>query len=65
MKRQIALAGLMIAPLLFAADTLTAPVKVTRLERPEKALKMEVTVPGKLDDVWNAFTTGPGLNTCL
>src|ERR1700679_1560342 len=65
MRHRIALAGLLIAPLLFAADQPAAPVKVTRLERPEKALKIEVTVPAKLDDVWTAFTTGPGLNTWL
>ena len=65
MKHRIALAGLLIAPLLFAADQPAAPVKVTRLEKPEKALKIEVTVPAKLDDVWTAFTTGSGLNTWL
>ena len=65
MKHRIALAGLLIAPLLFAADPPAAPVKVTRLETPEKALKIEVLVPAKLDDVWTAFTTGPGLNTWL
>lgn len=65
MKHRIVLVGLVIAPLLFAADQPSAPVKVTRLEKPEKALKVEVLVPGKLNDVWTAFTTGRGLNTWL
>jgi uncharacterized protein YndB with AHSA1/START domain len=65
LKHRIALAGLAIAPLLFAADQPAAPVRVTRLEKPEKALKIEVTVPARLDDVWTAFTTGSGLNTWL
>jgi uncharacterized protein YndB with AHSA1/START domain len=39
-------------------------VKVTRIESP-KALKFEVVVPAKLDDVWTAFTTNDGLNTWL
>ena len=41
------------------------PVKVTRLASPEKALRFEVTVPAKLADVWDAFTTTDGLNTWL
>jgi uncharacterized protein YndB with AHSA1/START domain len=64
-KHRIALLGLLAAPLLFAADPPAAPVKVARLEKPEKALKFEVVAPGKLEDVWAAFTTGPGLETWL
>jgi uncharacterized protein YndB with AHSA1/START domain len=41
-----------------------ASVKVTRLDSP-KALKFEVLIPAKLDDVWTAFTTSAGLNTWL
>ncbi len=50
----------------FAQDAPKPPasVKVTRLDSP-KALKFEVLIPGKLDDVWTAFTTGAGLNTWL
>ena len=41
-----------------------SPVKVTKLASP-KALKFEVLIPAKLDDVWAAFTTTEGLNTWL
>jgi uncharacterized protein YndB with AHSA1/START domain len=41
------------------------PVTVTRVEKPEKALRFEVTVPGTLDQVWAAFTTHDGLATWL
>ena len=41
-----------------------SPVKVTRIAAP-KALKFELLVPGKLDEVWKAFTTTEGLNTWL
>src|SRR5438045_1719728 len=41
------------------------PVKVTRLDTPEKALKFEVVVPAKAADVWTAFTTAEGMNTWL
>ena len=41
-----------------------ASVKVTKVDSP-KALKFEVVVPAKLDDVWSAFTTNAGLNTWL
>ena len=42
-----------------------APVKVTKLNSPEKALKFEVVIPGKIAGVWAAFTTTGGLNTWL
>src|SRR5437764_13807071 len=50
----------------FAQDAPKPPasVKVSRIESP-KALKFEVVVPAKLDDVWTAFTTTAGLNTWL
>src|SRR4051794_9767438 len=41
------------------------PVKVSKLETPEKALQLEVVVPAKPDAVWTAFTTSEGLNTWL
>ena len=41
-----------------------ASVKVTRIDAP-KALKFEVVVPAKIEDVWTAFTTSGGLNTWL
>jgi uncharacterized protein YndB with AHSA1/START domain len=42
-----------------------APVTVTRVAAPEKALRFEVTVQGSLDEVWAAFTTTEGLATWL
>jgi uncharacterized protein YndB with AHSA1/START domain len=42
-----------------------APVKVTRVSTPEKALVFEADIPASLDDVWNAFTTSDGLSTWL
>jgi len=41
------------------------PVTVTRIDRPEKALKFEVIVPAKVDQVWRAFTTQEGLQEWL
>jgi uncharacterized protein YndB with AHSA1/START domain len=61
--KMIALAALAAAAVLTAADA--PPVKVERVAQPEKALKFEVMVPAKLDDVWTAFTTSAGLNTWL
>jgi uncharacterized protein YndB with AHSA1/START domain len=52
------------APFLFAADQ-SSPVTVTKLDSPEKALKLQVVVPAKIEDVWNAFTTRAGLVTWL
>jgi len=42
-----------------------APVKVSKLATPQKALKFEVVVPAKAADVWTAFTTAEGLKTWL
>lgn len=39
-------------------------MKVTRLDSP-RALKFDVVVRAKLDDVWTAFTTSEGLDTWL
>jgi uncharacterized protein YndB with AHSA1/START domain len=47
------------------AQPAPSPVKVSRLSAPEKALKFEVLVPARIDDVWKAFTTAEGLNTWL
>jgi uncharacterized protein YndB with AHSA1/START domain len=38
---------------------------VTRIDAPEKALRFEVVVPAKVEDVWAAFTTQAGLTTWL
>ena len=40
-------------------------MKVTKTDKPEKALLFEVTVPAKLDDVWRAFTTKEGAQEWL
>ena len=40
-------------------------VRVTRIESPEKALRFEVTIPAKLDDVWRAFSTKKGTQEWL
>jgi uncharacterized protein YndB with AHSA1/START domain len=42
-----------------------APVKVTKVSTPEKALRFEVVVPAKPAEVWQAFTTSEGLSTWL
>ena len=47
------------------AQTEPAPVKVSKLTSPHKALKFEVVVPAKPADVWTAFTTAEGLGTWL
>ena len=62
MKRIIV--ALAIGCAVFAQDAAKVPVRVTKIASP-KALKFEVEVPGKLDDVWTAFTTSGGLNTWL
>lgn len=59
------LLALLAAPLLLTAQPPSAPVKVQRLEKPEKALRFEVVVPAKLNEVWTAFTTSPGLDAWL
>lgn len=43
----------------------TGPVTVQRQLTPEKALRLEVTVPAAVDAVWQAFTTKDGLQTWL
>ena len=42
-----------------------APVKVTRISTPEKALRFEIVVPAKPAEVWQAFSTSEGLSTWL
>jgi uncharacterized protein YndB with AHSA1/START domain len=64
MKTTLILSMLCAAPFLSGADQ-SSPVTVTRLDAPEKALKFEVVVPAKIEDVWNAFTTRSGLITWL
>jgi uncharacterized protein YndB with AHSA1/START domain len=56
-------AGLLIAGCLATAGD--NAVKVTKLDDPEKALRFEVTVPAKLDDVWRAFATKEGTQEWL
>jgi uncharacterized protein YndB with AHSA1/START domain len=53
---------LLVASVALAGES---PVKVTRIDQPEKALLLEVTVPAKLDDVWRAFTTKEGAQEWL
>jgi uncharacterized protein YndB with AHSA1/START domain len=64
MKTTLIMLMLSGATLMSAADQ-AGPVTVSRLNAPEKALKFEVMVPAKVEDVWNAFTTRAGLITWL
>jgi uncharacterized protein YndB with AHSA1/START domain len=64
MKITPTLLMLSAVPFLFAADQNSA-VTVTKLDSPEKALKLQVVVPAKIEEVWNAFTTRAGLITWL
>lgn len=67
MKKSLALTMLCAAPLWCAADQEKpeSPVKVVKLNAPEKALKFEVVVPAAVEEVWAAFTTNDGLATWL
>ncbi|HEY1494040.1 MAG TPA: SRPBCC domain-containing protein, partial [Candidatus Solibacter sp.] len=60
MKRLAIALALCAAALAQEAPKPPASVKVTRLDAP-RALKFEIVVPAKLDDVWTAFTTSAGL----
>ena len=62
MRRVLLFVMLGCAGVLSAADE---TVKVDKLSTPEKALKFEVVVPAKVEDVWSAFTTNEGLSTWL
>ncbi|MBZ5623718.1 MAG: SRPBCC domain-containing protein [Acidobacteriia bacterium] len=64
MKRTLIVLMLCGAPVLSGADQ-ASPVKVSKLDAPGKALKLEVVVPAKIEDVWDAFTTRAGLITWL
>jgi uncharacterized protein YndB with AHSA1/START domain len=64
MKTMSILWLLAAVPLLIAADQ-ASPVTVSKLDAPEKALKFEVVVPAKIEDVWDSFTTRAGLVTWL
>ena len=55
----------LLLPLVALLALQTSPVTVERLATPDKALRFEVTVPARLDDVWSAFTTQAGLQTWL
>jgi uncharacterized protein YndB with AHSA1/START domain len=55
-------AGLLIAGCMAGGGN---AVKVTKMDDPEKALRFEVTVPAKLDDVWRAFATKEGAEEWL
>lgn len=62
----LAAAAVALAAEAVAQDAPKPPesVKVTKVDSP-RALKFEVVVPAKLDDVWDAFITNAGLNTWL
>jgi uncharacterized protein YndB with AHSA1/START domain len=62
MTRTLKLVALLLCLPAAAAD---APVSVSKLDLPEKALHFEVTVPAPVGEVWTAFTTGDGLATWL
>ncbi len=64
MKTALTVLSLLAIPCLFGADQ-NSPVTVRKLDAPEKALRFEVVVPAKIEDVWNAFTTHDGLVTWL
>jgi uncharacterized protein YndB with AHSA1/START domain len=64
MKTTVALFTLCTISGLFGADQ-PSPVTLTRLDAPQKALKFQVVVPAKIEDVWTAFTTREGLITWL
>lgn len=54
--------------LLIAAATFAfaqSPVTVLKVEVPEKALILEVTIPATRSEVWKAFSTSEGLSTWL
>ena len=40
-------------------------VTVQKLDKPEKALRFEATVPASVDEVWKAFTTSEGMTTWI
>jgi uncharacterized protein YndB with AHSA1/START domain len=50
-----------------AADDTTqkGPVQVTKVKEPRKELRFQVVIPAPVEQVWQAFTTGEGLNTWL
>ena len=54
-----------LALVLTLATQSASPVTVEQLTSPEKALRLEVTVPAALDEVWAAFSTKEGLQTWL
>jgi uncharacterized protein YndB with AHSA1/START domain len=58
----------MIAALTLAlafAVAQVSPVTVQKITSPQKALRLEVVVPGSLDDVWQAISTEAGMETWL
>jgi uncharacterized protein YndB with AHSA1/START domain len=67
MKKSLLAMMLCVAPLAFGAEQeiKPSPVKVTRIDAPEKALRFDVIVPAKIEEVWAAFTTQAGLTTWL
>jgi uncharacterized protein YndB with AHSA1/START domain len=62
MTRTLTILALCVGLLAAATD---APVSVSKLDLPEKALHFEVTVPAPVGEVWNAFTTRDGLASWL
>jgi len=71
MKKSLFSIALLAAPFaVHAQDAGAAPkreshVAVTKVKEPEKMLKLEVIVPAKAAEVWEAFTTNAGLDTWL
>jgi uncharacterized protein YndB with AHSA1/START domain len=59
------LSASLLAVLLSAAPAVTAPVTVTKVAGPDRALRFEVVVPASLDDVWGAFESAEGVQTWL
>ena len=47
------------------AATAQSPEKPVKMAAAEKVLVLEVTVPARIDAVWDAFTTSAGLSTWL
>ena len=64
MTRHVACA-LFILTLAAPAAAQNHAVRVEKIATPEKMLRVEVTVPATVDEVWKAFTTREGVTTWL
>jgi len=54
-----------LAPLLFALIIPTAVTQPPSLPAPDKILRIELTIPAPIAEVWQAFATSQGLSTWL